>query len=208
MRAPLFWPCCPGAYARRSTGHLSVKHFSPLRNSFSPSRRQWRHLSRFLAIPYLLDAAALGRPATVVRNRRHVGDAADLETDGVQRAHRGLAAGARALDAHFDVLHAAFLRRAAAALGRDLRGERRRLARALEAGVPRGRPGERIALAIGDGDDGVVEGRVDVRDAFRDVFLDLLARPRGGGLLELLARRCIAACHCLYPFTLPCRLER
>src|SRR5688572_24474556 len=31
--------------------HLSVKHFSPLRKSFSPSRRHCRHFaSRFLAI--------------------------------------------------------------------------------------------------------------------------------------------------------------
>src|SRR5688572_3500283 len=35
--------------------HLSVKHFSPLRKSFSPSRRHWRHLgSRFLAMSYTL----------------------------------------------------------------------------------------------------------------------------------------------------------
>jgi len=36
---------------RRSTGHLSVKHFSPFKNNFSPSRRHWRHFaSRFLAM--------------------------------------------------------------------------------------------------------------------------------------------------------------
>src|SRR5205085_2051766 len=66
-----------------------------------------------------------------MRNGRHVGDAADLQADGVQRAHRGFAARSRALDAHFDILHAALLRRAAAALRRNLRGERRRLARTL-----------------------------------------------------------------------------
>ena len=31
-----------------------------------------------------LDATALGRPATVVRDRRHVGDVGDLEADGVE----------------------------------------------------------------------------------------------------------------------------
>src|SRR3977135_1551382 len=36
--------------------HLSVKHFSPLRKSFSPSRRHWRHLgSRFLATTVSFD---------------------------------------------------------------------------------------------------------------------------------------------------------
>src|ERR1044071_6476641 len=32
-------PCWPGAYGRRSTGHFSVKHLVPFRNSFVPSRR-------------------------------------------------------------------------------------------------------------------------------------------------------------------------
>src|SRR3954462_15998043 len=100
-----------------------------------------------------------------MRNRSHVGDRADLQADRVERAHRGLAAAAGTLDAHFDVLHAAFLRRAPGALGRTLRGERRGLARALEAGVARGRPRHRVALALGDGDDGVVEGSVYVGDA-------------------------------------------
>src|SRR5271157_1745597 len=36
-------PCWPGAKLRFSIGHLSVKHFEPLRNSFIPSRRQRRH---------------------------------------------------------------------------------------------------------------------------------------------------------------------
>ena len=63
-----------------------------------------------------------------------------------------------------------------ARLGRDLRGERRALARALEAGARREvAHDERVALAVGDGDDGVVEGRVDVGDALGHVLLDLLA---------------------------------
>jgi hypothetical protein len=36
---------------RAGNEHLSVKHFSALRNSFSPSRRHWRHFgSRLRAI--------------------------------------------------------------------------------------------------------------------------------------------------------------
>src|SRR6185503_16283695 len=99
----------------------------------------------------------------------------------------------------------AFLRRAAASLGRNLRGEWGRFARALEAGVARGRPGQRVALAVGDGDDGVVERRVDVGDALGDVLLDLLARSCGSGLLQLLARRCISAGHSFFPL---CGLTR
>src|SRR5437868_550865 len=49
-----------------------------------------------------LHASALRRPAAVVRHRRHVGDGNDLESQGVERAHGGLASGAGALDAHFE----------------------------------------------------------------------------------------------------------
>src|SRR3990170_1615440 len=97
--------------------------------------------------PYLfLDAPALGSAAAVVRHWCDVGDRADFQADRIQRAHRGFAARPRSLDADFDVLDAALLRRASGALGGDLRRERRRLARALETGVARGRPGERVAL--------------------------------------------------------------
>src|ERR1041384_6907746 len=107
----------------------------------------------FLAMS--LDPAPLRRAAAFVRDWRDAGDRADLQADGVERAHRRLAAGPRALDAHLDVLHAAFLRGAAAALGGDLRRERRRLARALEPGVAGGGPPQRGALGGGDGDEGV-----------------------------------------------------
>src|SRR6185369_16670593 len=141
------------------------------------------------------DSAPLRRAAAVVRDRRHVGDAADLEADRIQRAHRRLAARAGTLDAHFDVFHAAFLRCAPGALGGDLRRERGGLARALEAGVARGRPGKHVALAVGDRHDGVVERRMHVGDALGDVLLDLLARACLRGLLQLLAGRCVSGRH-------------
>src|SRR5439155_18651680 len=98
--------------------HLSVKHFSPFRNSFSPSLRHWRHLaSRILAmLSPVLDAPALRRTATVVRNRGHVRDAGNLQPDRIERPHRRFAPRAGALDADLDVLHAAFLRRPPGAL--------------------------------------------------------------------------------------------
>src|SRR5664279_1232983 len=80
--------------------------------------------------------------------------------------------------------------------GGNLRRERRRLARAFEAGAARRRPGQRVALAIGDGDDRVVERRVDMRNAFGDVLLDLLARPRDS------FSRCL--CHSLVPYIPQC----
>src|SRR5205809_307235 len=130
-----------------------------------------------------------------MRDGGDVGDAADLEPDRVEGAHRRLAARAGALDAHFDVLHAALLRRAPGALGGDLRGERRGLARALEARVARSGPGKDVPLTVGDGDDGVVERRVHVSDALGDVLLDLLAGAGLRGLLQLLPGRCGSARH-------------
>src|SRR5690606_10609061 len=121
-----------------------------------------------------LDAALLRRTAPVVRDRRHVDDVGDLVAHVVQRTHGRLTARARALDAHFQRLHAVVQRFLARLLGGDLGGERGRLARAAEPRAAGGRPRQRVALAIGDGDDGVVERSVDVGDAVGDDALDLL----------------------------------
>src|SRR5215469_6360750 len=110
------------------------------------------------------DSALLRRAAAVVGNRRDVRDAGDLQAAVVQRPDRRLAAGAWAADPHLDVLDTVLLGRDAGLLRSDLRGERRALAGAAEAAAARRRPGQRIALAIGDGDDSVVERGVDVRD--------------------------------------------
>src|SRR2546430_15860910 len=79
-----------------------------------------------------LYAALFRRPAAVVRHRRHVGDAADLETQCVEGAHRGFSSWARPFDAHLEILYAAFLCCAAGLLCRHLGGERGRFPRALE----------------------------------------------------------------------------
>src|SRR5215216_5600477 len=50
-------------------------------------------------------------------------------------------------------------------LGRHLRGIGGRLARALEAHQPGGRPRDRVPLRVGDGDHRVVEARIHMRYA-------------------------------------------
>src|SRR3954463_7410739 len=55
-----------------------------------------------------------------------------------------------------------------------LRGERSAFARSAEAERTRALPRDGPALAIGDGDDGVVEGGLNVHDAMRHVLLLLL----------------------------------
>src|SRR5579875_2502484 len=118
-----------------------------------------------------LDPTTLRRAAAVVRLRGDVGDGPDLEPRGLQRPDRRLAARARALDEDVDLLHAVLGRLAGRVLGGHLRGERRRLARALEADVAGGGPADHRARGVGDRDDGVVERALDVRLALGDVLL-------------------------------------
>src|SRR6185369_7774404 len=76
--------------------------------------------------------------------------------------------------------------------------ERRSLARALEAHRARARPRDHGALRVGDADDGVVEGGMNVDHALGDHTLGALA-ARGGGPLagrcRLLAGRLSRSCH-------------
>ena len=60
-----------------------------------------------------------------------------------------------------------------------LRGERGRLARTLEALRTGGRPGNGVALRVRYGDHGVVEGRVYVGDARRDILAFATANTTG-----------------------------
>src|ERR687894_118716 len=121
------------------------------------------------------DPSPLPGAAAVVCLRGDVPHAGDLEAGGLERADRGLAARARALHEDLDLLHALLDALARRGVGRHLRGERRRLARALEAGAAGGLPRDDVALAVGERDDRVVERRLDVRLADRDVLLDLAA---------------------------------
>src|SRR6185295_315948 len=88
------------------------------------------------------NAAALRRTAAVVRGGGDVLDRADLEAGGLEGADRGLTAGAGTLDEHVHLAHAVLLRAAGGRLGGHLRGEGGRLARALEADVAGGGPGD------------------------------------------------------------------
>src|SRR3954453_1185684 len=127
---------------------------------------------KVLCLAYL-DAAPLPRAAAVVCLRSDVLDAGDLEAGGLKAADRGLAARARALHESLALLHALLDALARGGVSRHLRGEGGRLARALEAGAAGGLPRDHVPLAVGQGDDRVVERRLDVRLADRDVLLDL-----------------------------------
>jgi len=76
-------------------------------------------------------------------------------------------------------------------LGSDLGRKRGGLARTTETGATRGSPRQGVALTVGDRDDRVVEGRVDVCNAVGNVLLDFLAGALGSGNLL----RCRITCH-------------
>src|SRR5271165_6607978 len=127
------------------------------------------------------NAPALAGPATIVRDRRHVTDRGDGEARGLQRAERRFAARTGTGDLDFQRAHAVFLRLLGNVLRRDLRGIRGRLARSLEAHRAGRRPGNGVALRVGDGDGRVVERRVHMRHAGGDVLA--LAAADAGGFL-------------------------
>src|SRR5262245_28742459 len=136
----------------------------------------------------VLDTATLRRPAAVVRNRRDVANRFHFQADGLQGANRRFAAGAGALDANVERAHADGLRRVAGVERRLRRRERRALARALEPDAAGARPGDDVALGVGDRHRGVVERGVDVRepvvdDALLAAFLERLLALAGAFLL-------------------------
>src|SRR5690606_4240511 len=105
-----------------------------------------------------------------------------LEARGLQRTDRGLAARSRSLHEDVDLLHAVILRLTRSVLGGELRGERGRLARTLETDAARGGPADHGTGGVGDRDDRVVEGRLDVGLAHDDVLLILATRLACRGL--------------------------
>ena len=113
----------------------------------------------------VLDAATLGRTDAVVRDRGHILNGSDADAKRVERTHRRFAARTRAPNANFDVLQTMFDRDLAGDVRGYLSSKRSRLARALEALRTRRRGRNSVALTVGDGNNRVVERRVNVGDA-------------------------------------------
>src|SRR5215212_8073247 len=125
----------------------------------------------------MLPPAPLGRPATVVRLARHVLDTQDLDAHGLEGTRGHISAGAVALDLDIHAPHALVHRLVGDALGRHLCREGCALAAPLEAKRSRRLPGYDVALLVAHGDDGVVEGALDVDHAGRYVAADPAPRP-------------------------------
>src|SRR5207302_7582102 len=172
--------CMPGGELRFSKVHF-VKHFSPLRKSFMPSRRQRRHTGPVYLANYL-DSPSLRRPTAVVRDRRDVGDRGDLEPGGLERADGGLAAGPGSAHEDLDRLEAEVERLAARVLGGDLPGVGGALARPRPARGAGRRPRDDIPRGVRERHDRVVERGFHVGGATRHDALLAAPTRRGLGL--------------------------
>ena len=111
-----------------------------------------------------------------MRYRSDVFDSGDFDTGRCKGPDGGLAPRARSAHEDVDLAYPVLHRPASGLLGCQLGCEGGGLAGALEADVAGRRPREDIALLVGDGDDRVVEGALDVGDAVGDV---LRSRFRG-----------------------------
>src|SRR5215210_6737201 len=129
-----------------------------------------------------LHTPALPRPAAIMRNRSDVTDRRDGKTCRLQRAQRRFPArsGTRYLD--FEGAHAVFLRLLGGIFGSDLSRVGCGFAGAFEAHGAGRRPGDRIALGVGDGNHRIVEARIHMRDAGGDVLA--FASTDAGGFLS------------------------
>src|SRR5690606_37086813 len=116
-----------------------------------------------LAKRMVLDAAFLGRANAIVWDRRFVGDRTHLQTTRLNRPDCGFASGTGSLHKDIDFLHSMFLCNVGCGLGGNTRRVRRAFAAALEARRARTCPCHHISRLIAHGDDGVVEGRIDMR---------------------------------------------
>jgi len=109
-----------------------------------------------------------------VRDRCDVCDARNPEAGVIERPHRRLPTGPGALDVDIQVFQPKFLERPTDPVRRYLSRERSALSGAAKAGAASGRPTQRISLPVGDGNDGVVEGSVDMSNPIRHLLFDLL----------------------------------
>ena len=107
-------------------------------------------------------------------DRRDIGDAGNFETSIVQRTNRRVSARTRAFHTNIQVLYAEFLCSLSTTIRSDLGSEGRALPGSTETGTTRGGPAQSIALTITDGNDGVIERRMDMRDSISYRLFDFL----------------------------------
>jgi hypothetical protein len=117
-----------------------------------------------------LNATGFRRTAAVVRHRGHVLDGVHFDTEGLHGTHGGLTTGTGATKTDFSLTETMSHRLTAGILRDDLGGVGGAFAGTAESHLAGGGPADHATGAIRDGDDGVVEGGVNVDDARRNVL--------------------------------------
>ncbi len=97
-----------------------------------------------------------------MRQRRHIGNAANTKTDCMQCAYSRLSAGTGTSDLHCHALDTVLLCSFRRLSRCDLCGKRRAFTRTFESCGTGTRPAQGIACGVGNGNDSIVERRVDV----------------------------------------------
>ena len=143
----------------------------------STARKCGSHQPELMAVGLLkkLDTTTLLRAAAVMRHGSHISNHVDANTKCSQGTNRRLATRARAFDFDVEVLDALFQGSTTSHFGCYLSSKRSRLARTLETLTTGRSPRQSIALAIGDGDDRVIEGSVNVCNTVSNVLANFLA---------------------------------
>ncbi len=100
-------------------------------------------------------------------------DGADSHAGGLEGGDSGVASGASALDPDFEFNDAEFCGGVCAFFGGLLSSKGSAFPGAFVTDGPGGIPAERFAVDIGDGNQGIVKGCLDVCDALSDVSSDL-----------------------------------
>ena len=101
-------------------------------------------------------------------NRRYICDVRDLESGRIQRTDRSFPAWSRPLDEDIEILHPEIIPDARQPFGRDLRGERRALARTSKSAAASCGPRQRVPLPVSNRDYGVVKRSVNVSFAIHN----------------------------------------
>ena len=119
-------------------------------------------------------------------NRGYILNGRHTNAECVERTNGRFAAWAWTPDADFDTLQTVFEGDLASDVSSNLSSKRGGLTGTLETLSARGRCSNSIALTVSDRDNGVVEGGVNVGDAFRHDLSDLLTSTLTSSLLGII----------------------
>ncbi len=108
-----------------------------------------------------------------MRNWGDIANDREIEADRLQGAHGGFTTRTWSLHPDFHFLEPVAHGLTRSVLRHELSRVGRAFARAFEANFARARPTDHFSGEVGDGDDGVVEGREDMRDPSVNVLASL-----------------------------------